>query len=105
MNCSKLNQFIFPNRQYKKDEDEVQREVKNKEDFLNLDATPNYKALLTVWNFQEQFSADLSMVTLQEPHRNINMFDFCPLFLSCLLNLEPLWAEFPVPVQIFSKML
>ncbi|NWU41239.1 CEP70 protein, partial [Hylia prasina] len=48
----KLSQFIFPNRQYKKDEDEVQREVKNKEEFLNLDATPNYKALLT--SFQKQ---------------------------------------------------
>ncbi|NXR48591.1 CEP70 protein, partial [Hippolais icterina] len=50
--CETLSQFIFPNRQYKKDEDEVQREVKNKEDFLNLDATPNYKALLT--SFQKQ---------------------------------------------------
>ncbi|NXX36115.1 CEP70 protein, partial [Nicator chloris] len=48
----KLNQFIFPNRQYKKDEDEVQREVKNKEEFLNLDATPNYRALLK--SFQKQ---------------------------------------------------
>ncbi|NXQ25043.1 CEP70 protein, partial [Alaudala cheleensis] len=50
--CEILNQFLFPNRQYKKDEDEVQREVKNKEEFLNLDATPNYKALLT--SFQKQ---------------------------------------------------
>ncbi|NXH42099.1 CEP70 protein, partial [Dicaeum eximium] len=50
----KLNQFIFPNRQYKKDEDEVQREVKNKEEFLNLDATPNYKALLM--SFQKQLT-------------------------------------------------
>ncbi|NWZ64197.1 CEP70 protein, partial [Acrocephalus arundinaceus] len=50
----KLSEFIFPNRQYKKDEDEVQREVKNKEDFLNLDATPNYKALLT--SFQKQLT-------------------------------------------------
>ncbi|NXV16412.1 CEP70 protein, partial [Cepphus grylle] len=48
----KLNQFIFPNRQYKKDEDQVQREVKSKEEFLNLDATPNYRALLT--SFQKQ---------------------------------------------------
>ncbi|NXS28821.1 CEP70 protein, partial [Pomatostomus ruficeps] len=48
----KLNQFIFPNRQYKKDEDQLQREVKNKEESLNLDATPNYKALLT--SFQKQ---------------------------------------------------
>ncbi|NXY17715.1 CEP70 protein, partial [Atrichornis clamosus] len=48
----KLNQFIFPNRQYKKDEDQVQKEAKTKEEFLNLDATPNYKALLT--SFQKQ---------------------------------------------------
>ncbi|NXR22336.1 CEP70 protein, partial [Cinclus mexicanus] len=52
--CETLNQFIFPNRQYKKDEDEVQREVKNNEEFLNLDATPNYKALLT--SFQKQLT-------------------------------------------------
>ncbi|NXT99611.1 CEP70 protein, partial [Buphagus erythrorhynchus] len=52
--CEILNQFIFPNRQYKKDEDEVQREVKNKEEFLNLDATPNYKALLM--SFQKQLT-------------------------------------------------
>ncbi|NXS80167.1 CEP70 protein, partial [Erpornis zantholeuca] len=52
--CEMLNQFIFPNRQYQKDEDQVQREVKNKEEFLNLDATPNYKALLT--SFQKQLT-------------------------------------------------
>ncbi|NXI65084.1 CEP70 protein, partial [Anseranas semipalmata] len=46
------HKFIFPNRQYKKDEDHVQREVKSKEEFLNLDATPNYRALLT--SFQNQ---------------------------------------------------
>ncbi|NXH34830.1 CEP70 protein, partial [Myiagra hebetior] len=51
---SKLNQFIFPNRQYQKDEDQMQTEVKNKEEFLNLDATPNYKALLT--SFQKQLT-------------------------------------------------
>ncbi|NXC14955.1 CEP70 protein, partial [Corythaeola cristata] len=51
-NYSKLKQFIFPNRQYKKDEDQVQREVKSNEEFLNLDATPNYRALLT--SFQKQ---------------------------------------------------
>ncbi|NXK31701.1 CEP70 protein, partial [Piprites chloris] len=45
-------QFFFPNRQYKKDEDQVQREGKSKEEFLNLDATPNYRALLT--SFQKQ---------------------------------------------------
>ncbi|NXK99296.1 CEP70 protein, partial [Mesembrinibis cayennensis] len=48
----KLKQFIFANRQYKKDEDQEQREVKSKEEFLNLDATPNYRALLT--SFQKQ---------------------------------------------------
>ncbi|NXC68073.1 CEP70 protein, partial [Anhinga anhinga] len=48
----KLKQFIFPNRQYKKDEDQIQGEVKSKEEFLNLDATPNYRALLT--SFQKQ---------------------------------------------------
>ncbi|NXL63105.1 CEP70 protein, partial [Chordeiles acutipennis] len=47
-----LKQLIFPNRQYKKDEDQVQSEVKSKEEFLNLDATPNYRALLT--SFQKQ---------------------------------------------------
>ncbi|KAM6307383.1 LOW QUALITY PROTEIN: centrosomal protein of 70 kDa-like [Aegotheles albertisi] len=51
---SKLKQFIFPNRQYKKDEDEVQREVKSKEEFLNLDATPKYRALLM--SFQKQLT-------------------------------------------------
>ncbi|NXF01620.1 CEP70 protein, partial [Smithornis capensis] len=50
----KLKQFIFPNRQYKKDEDQVQREGKSKEEFLNLDATPNYKALLM--SFQKQLT-------------------------------------------------
>ncbi|NXS52893.1 CEP70 protein, partial [Brachypteracias leptosomus] len=44
--------FFFPNRQYKKDENQVQREEKSKEEFLNLDATPNYRALLT--SFQKQ---------------------------------------------------
>ncbi|NXP04649.1 CEP70 protein, partial [Thinocorus orbignyianus] len=48
----KLKQFIFPDRQYKKDEDQVQREVNSKEEFLNLDATPNYRALLM--SFQKQ---------------------------------------------------
>ncbi|NXA42755.1 CEP70 protein, partial [Eudromia elegans] len=47
----KVQQFIFPNRLYKKDEDHVQREV-NKEEFLDLDASPNYRALLT--SFQNQ---------------------------------------------------
>ncbi|RMC18756.1 hypothetical protein DUI87_04652 [Hirundo rustica rustica] len=45
---SQISQIKKELRQYKKDEDEVQREVKNKEEFLNLDATPNYKALLTI---------------------------------------------------------
>ncbi|NWZ77564.1 CEP70 protein, partial [Poecile atricapillus] len=52
--CEILNKFIFPNRQYKKDEAEVQREVENKDEFLNLDATPNYKALLM--SFQKQLT-------------------------------------------------
>ncbi|NWT00320.1 CEP70 protein, partial [Mionectes macconnelli] len=51
-NCSNLRQFFPPNRQYKKDEEQVQREGKSKEEFLNLDATPNYRALLT--SFQKQ---------------------------------------------------
>ncbi|NWR58101.1 CEP70 protein, partial [Bucorvus abyssinicus] len=50
----KLKQFVFPNRQYKRDEDQVQRDVKSKEEFLNLDATPNYRALLT--SFQKQLT-------------------------------------------------
>ncbi|NXX20120.1 CEP70 protein, partial [Podargus strigoides] len=49
----KLKQFIFPNRQYKKDEDQVQREVKSDEE-LNLDATPPCRALLT--SFQKQLT-------------------------------------------------
>ncbi|NXG00853.1 CEP70 protein, partial [Sakesphorus luctuosus] len=40
------------NLHYKKDEDQVHREVKSKEEFLNLDATPNYRALLK--SFQKQ---------------------------------------------------
>ncbi|XP_039925573.1 centrosomal protein of 70 kDa isoform X5 [Hirundo rustica] len=50
--CKRAPKSLLDQRQYKKDEDEVQREVKNKEEFLNLDATPNYKALLT--SFQKQ---------------------------------------------------
>ncbi|KAM9380260.1 LOW QUALITY PROTEIN: centrosomal protein of 70 kDa [Phaethornis superciliosus] len=41
-------------RQYKKDEDQAQREIKGKEEFLNLDATPKYRALLT--SFQKQLT-------------------------------------------------
>uniref|UniRef100_A0A8D0HFV8 Centrosomal protein of 70 kDa n=1 Tax=Sphenodon punctatus TaxID=8508 RepID=A0A8D0HFV8_SPHPU len=40
-------------RKYKKDVDHVQGEAKDKEEFSNLDATPNYRALLT--SFQNQF--------------------------------------------------
>lgn len=47
---SQINQMKKELRQYKKAEDDIQREVKSKEKFLNLDATPNYRALLTVWN-------------------------------------------------------
>ncbi|XP_051479377.1 centrosomal protein of 70 kDa isoform X7 [Apus apus] len=39
-------------RQYKKDEDQTQRDIKSKEEFLNLEATPKYRALLT--SFQKQ---------------------------------------------------
>ncbi|XP_032046526.1 centrosomal protein of 70 kDa isoform X1 [Aythya fuligula] len=49
---SQINQMKKELRQYKKDEDHAQREVKSKEEFLNLDATPNYRALLT--SFQNQ---------------------------------------------------
>ncbi|XP_064370728.1 centrosomal protein of 70 kDa isoform X2 [Dromaius novaehollandiae] len=49
---SQINQMKKELRQYKKDEDRVQREVKSREEFLNLDASPNYRALLT--SFQNQ---------------------------------------------------
>ncbi|XP_064517550.1 centrosomal protein of 70 kDa isoform X1 [Pseudopipra pipra] len=49
---SQISQIKKELRQYKKDEDRVQRQGKSKEDFLNLDATPNYRALLT--SFQKQ---------------------------------------------------
>ncbi|XP_039555382.1 centrosomal protein of 70 kDa isoform X1 [Passer montanus] len=51
---SQISQIKKELRQYKKDEDEVQREEKNKDEFLNLDATPNYKALLM--SFQKQLT-------------------------------------------------
>ncbi|NXG59229.1 CEP70 protein, partial [Hemiprocne comata] len=47
-----LKQLIFLNRQYKKDGNQAQRGVKSKEEFLNADATPKYRALLT--SFQKQ---------------------------------------------------
>ncbi|XP_009675510.2 centrosomal protein of 70 kDa isoform X2 [Struthio camelus] len=49
---SQINQMKKELRQYKKDEDHVQKEVKSREEFLNLDASPNYRALLT--SFQNQ---------------------------------------------------
>ncbi|NWR42752.1 CEP70 protein, partial [Regulus satrapa] len=49
---SQISQIKKELRQYKKDEDEVQREANMKEEILNLDATPNYKALLM--SFQKQ---------------------------------------------------
>ncbi|XP_074767104.1 centrosomal protein of 70 kDa isoform X2 [Athene noctua] len=49
---SQISQMKKELRQYKKDEDQAQREEKNKEEILNLDATPNYRALLT--SFQKQ---------------------------------------------------
>ncbi|NXC45740.1 CEP70 protein, partial [Penelope pileata] len=50
--CATGTIYFFPNRQYKKEEDHIQREVESKGKFLNLDATPNYRALLT--SFQNQ---------------------------------------------------
>ncbi|XP_063017730.1 centrosomal protein of 70 kDa isoform X4 [Melospiza melodia melodia] len=52
--CKRAPKSVLDQRQYKKDEDEMQREVKTKEEFLNLDATPNYKALLM--SFQKQLT-------------------------------------------------
>ncbi|XP_014104885.1 PREDICTED: centrosomal protein of 70 kDa isoform X2 [Pseudopodoces humilis] len=52
--CKRAPKSLLDQQQYKKDEDEVQREVENKEEFLNLDATPNYKALLM--SFQKQLT-------------------------------------------------
>ncbi|XP_061860730.1 centrosomal protein of 70 kDa isoform X2 [Colius striatus] len=49
---SQISQMKKELRQYKKDEDQAEREAKSKEEFLNLDATPNYRALLT--SFQKQ---------------------------------------------------
>ncbi|KFQ67213.1 Centrosomal protein of 70 kDa, partial [Phaethon lepturus] len=49
---SQISQMKKELRHYKNDEDQVQKEVKSKEEFLNLDATPNYRALLT--SFQRQ---------------------------------------------------
>ncbi|XP_075789322.1 centrosomal protein of 70 kDa isoform X2 [Pelodiscus sinensis] len=50
---SQINQMKKDLR-YKKDIDHVQGEGKGKEEFLNLDATPNYRALLT--SFQNQLT-------------------------------------------------
>ncbi|XP_059331660.1 centrosomal protein of 70 kDa isoform X6 [Ammospiza nelsoni] len=52
--CKRAPKSVLDQQQYKKDEDEMQREVKTKEEFLNLDATPNYKALLM--SFQKQLT-------------------------------------------------
>ncbi|XP_059708614.1 centrosomal protein of 70 kDa isoform X3 [Haemorhous mexicanus] len=52
--CKRAPKSVLDQRQCKKDEDEVEREVKTKEEFLNLDATPNYKALLM--SFQKQLT-------------------------------------------------
>ncbi|CAM4615200.1 unnamed protein product [Lepidochelys olivacea] len=49
---SQINQMKKELSRYKKDTDHVQGEGKSKEEFLNLDATPNYRALLT--SFQDQ---------------------------------------------------
>ncbi|KAM6396775.1 centrosomal protein of 70 kDa isoform 2-T2 [Pluvialis apricaria] len=50
--CKRAPKSLLDQQRYKKDEDPVQTEVKSKEEFLNLDATPNYRALLT--SFQKQ---------------------------------------------------
>ncbi|NXX89320.1 CEP70 protein, partial [Centropus bengalensis] len=52
----KMKPFLFPDRQYKKGEDQVQREGKSKEVFFHVQATPNYQALLTsmLLYFQKQ---------------------------------------------------
>ncbi|XP_033372130.1 centrosomal protein of 70 kDa isoform X5 [Parus major] len=52
--CKRAPKSLLDQQQCKKDEDEVQREVENKEEFLNLDATPNYRALLM--SFQKQLT-------------------------------------------------
>ncbi|XP_062435109.1 centrosomal protein of 70 kDa isoform X2 [Rhea pennata] len=49
---SQINQMKKELRQYKKDEDHVQTEVESGEESLNLDVSPNYRALLT--SFQNQ---------------------------------------------------
>ncbi|XP_057286072.1 centrosomal protein of 70 kDa isoform X2 [Pezoporus wallicus] len=49
---SQISEIKKELRQYKRDEDQVPKEVKSKEEFLDLDATPNYRALLT--SFQKQ---------------------------------------------------
>ncbi|XP_067405688.1 centrosomal protein of 70 kDa isoform X8 [Emydura macquarii macquarii] len=54
---SQINQMKKELSRYKKDTDHVQEEGKSKEEFLNLDATPNYRALLTfvmLQSFQNQ---------------------------------------------------
>ncbi|NWI93211.1 CEP70 protein, partial [Pitta sordida] len=68
--CLKLKQFLFPNRQYKKDEDQVQKEGKSKEELLNLDATPNYRALLT--SFQKQLT-EITVRNEELLHENRNL--------------------------------
>uniref|UniRef100_A0A8V0Z882 Centrosomal protein of 70 kDa n=1 Tax=Gallus gallus TaxID=9031 RepID=A0A8V0Z882_CHICK len=50
--CKRAPKSLLDQQQYKKAEGDIQREVKSKEKFLNLDATPNYRALLT--SFQNQ---------------------------------------------------
>ncbi|XP_019409842.1 PREDICTED: centrosomal protein of 70 kDa isoform X1 [Crocodylus porosus] len=66
---SQINQMKKELRRYKKDEDHVQPEGKGRGEFLNLDATPNYRALLT--SFQNQL-IETKARNEQLQHENIN---------------------------------
>ncbi|XP_019336086.2 centrosomal protein of 70 kDa isoform X2 [Alligator mississippiensis] len=66
---SQINQMKKELRRYKKDEDHVQAEGKGRGEFLNLDATPNYRALLT--SFQNQL-IETKARNEQLQHENIN---------------------------------
>ncbi|OXB73168.1 UNVERIFIED_CONTAM: hypothetical protein H355_007428 [Colinus virginianus] len=61
---SQINQLKKELRQHKKAEDHTQREVKSKEKFLNLDATPNYRALLTTFKLVDYGMNEVKEITL-----------------------------------------
>ncbi|OXB58386.1 hypothetical protein ASZ78_012414 [Callipepla squamata] len=61
---SQINQLKKELRQYKKAEDHTQREVKSKAKFLNLDATPNYRALLTTFKLVDYGMNEVKEITL-----------------------------------------